>query len=284
MKSSLLIILLAVNLGVRILTAFGVNKIPCMDSHYLSQTQMIINSNFSVNYIHLTPLYGFILNFMFLCTNDVFLASALLYVFFSFGITYLLYEIAKLLFNERCAYIVLGITAFLPHLTVAIAGYSHTACVASFFVLLSLSLLLKIVIMQNFSLLNCIFFAIISILAIFIRPENLIIQIFLLIWIAFAFKNWSLQNSSKLLLIIGLISCGVLIHKSFIQSVSKSSTISVFSDKQYSYLTYMHTLSLRKTNSIVDSVAIFEGEQKFGSAIRNEFSILNAIKIIQLLH
>ncbi len=274
-KSNLLLIL-SITLLVRIITVFLIGKIPCMDFSYWNEANNILNGS-SKQPIYLVPSYGFLLYFLNKVLGSLFLASSICYVLFSFCIALLMYLIAKVMFNERTATITLLLITFMPNLTVAVAGYSHTSTVSLAFILSALYVL----ILGNFSkmkLTSCIiYFTVSSALAIFIRPESIIIIISILL-LTILNKDLKLINRLKIILISSvLLFTAIKGHQIWIKHNTNSQYAGTFSDNKYTYLTFMHTLSLKNGTGIVDSIALDLSIKSFGSPESNRWSTIKAI-------
>lgn len=270
-------ILLFVTLIVRVLTVFLIAKVPCMDSQYLDQATRFLNEVGSTS-ISLTPLYGILLYFLNSVFDSLFLASSICYISFSLSISIIMYLIAKELFNERSAIITLLIMILLPNLTVAVAGYSHTPTVSLALILFSAYIL----VLWNASKIKttyCIsLFSVSSILAIYTRPESIIIVVALALLSSFNNEVKLRQRLFFTTFSLMLITISVFTHHAIIRQRSNAKYVGAFSDAQYSYHTFMHTLSLRNQTGINDSIAMRLSIQEFGHPEDNDWSISKAVK------
>ena len=180
--------------------------------------------------------------------------------------------------SRRTGMIALLILLFLPNLTVAIAGYSHTLTVGVFFVLVSIYLIILLSYSGIKFLIPTLLFSVSSILAIYIRPESIIIilSLYLLLMIK---RNIKILNKVCFLcLSLVLISTGIFFHAKFIKQKSNSVTAGIFSDKKYSYLAFIHAYCLHTGANINDTTAIKLSARYFGTPESNDWSIYNAIK------
>ena len=185
--------------------------------------------------------------------------------------------------------LILGL--FLPNLTTAVAGYSHTTTVSAFFILAALYALISFVKGSGSPIKYGLYFAFFTLAGTFIRPESLVILMVLSLCIFF-YKSRIIH---KKVLFIGLswliIAIGLMGHGAFVKSRSNSKHPSLFSDAGYTYRTYMATFSDARhkykyyENSIVlkcdtcveDTVALNLSTQAFGSAESNQYSMFRAM-------
>jgi hypothetical protein len=285
------ILLLLATLAVRILTVFIIGKTPCMDPSYLWQANNIINSPGKVA-IYITPSYGFLLYFLDIFTKSIYLSSSILYIIFSFGDVLISYLISRELFSEKAGKIVIILMLFFPNVTVAVAGYSHTSIVSSFFILLSIYALIRFTQSRSNYLSAAILFSLAIIIGTYIRPESLVISVALSLLIFLKNGQQRTQKIYFLLLSYFIITTGVFLHGAFIKHKSSSSYASTFSDAKYTYITYvcvfsdvnqglkpssgnMHTSS---GAAYSDSLSLALSAEAFGTPESNHWSILRAIE------
>ncbi len=283
-------ILLFATLIVRVLTVFIIGKTPCMDPNYLAQANHIINSVGKVD-IYITPSYGFLLYFINIFTKSLFLSSSIIYIFFSFGISLMAYFVAKELFNEKTGIVALILLLFFPCITVAVAGYSHTSIVSSFFILLSIYTLVKFTLSKTGFVYSALLFSFSTIIGTYIRPESAFILLILALMIFWRNGLPLKQKVYFLLLSYFLVISGVFLHGAFIKNRSSSPYASTFSDAKYIYITYvcvfsdmrsMYNGTSAKANTSngsasSDSVSLALSTEAFGTPESNNWSIRNAI-------
>ncbi len=280
--------LLFLTLVIRILTVFIIGKTPCMDITYFAQADRILHSAGKVD-IYITPSYGFILYFLNIIFHSLYISSAVVYILFSFGAALMSWLIARDLFDERSGLLTLLLLLFFPNLTVAVAGYSHTVVVSSFFILLGVYILLRFSSSGKNYFYPALFFSLTTVAGTYIRPECVLIlgglSLFIFLRNSQALKQKIYFMSLSLLIIIS----GIFLHAELIKYKSASQYPSAFSDSKYVYITYVCTFSDIKNASLgqigakgsaefSDSVSLKLSEDAFGSPESNHWSIFRAIK------
>lgn len=273
----LLPLLLIITCLVRFLTVFLIGKVPCMDQEYLVEASRLLDDTHR-HPIGLAPSYGILLYGLNSVTGSIFMASSICYVIGSFLVSLFSYLIARTIFNEKTALIVLGLLIFIPNLTVAIAGYSHTPVVGLALLMCAAYILLlyhrsRLPLFQS-----VIGFGLMASLSIYFRPENLLVVMALLFVSAFnsglrAVRRIFFIAGSALLLVLALNG-----HARFIKNNSSSPHVGVFSDAKYSYRAFIHTLSLRDIGVIDDERALALSIPLYGTPESNEWKISTAIR------
>lgn len=269
--------LLIITFLVRCLTVVLIGKIPCMDQEYLVEASRLLDDP-GRHPIGLAPSYGILLYGLNAFTSNLFVASSICYVISSFLVSLFAYLIARTIFNEKTGLIVLGLMIFIPNLTVAIAGYSHTPVVGLAFLMCAAYILL----LHNRSVLPLLYavigFGSIATLSIYFRPENIIVVVALLIVSVF---NTGLRPLRRLIFISGSVLMLFITlsgHAWFIKNNSSSSHVGTFSDAKYSYRAFIHTLSLRDIGVINDERALELSIPLYGTPESNEWKISTAIR------
>lgn len=270
------VILLVITFLVRLFTVLLIGKIPCMDNEYLVEAGKLLDDA-NRHPIGLAPSYGILLYALHAITGSLFISSSFCYVIGSFLVSLFAFLIAKAIFNERTGIIVLSLMIFIPNLTVAVAGYSHTPIVGLAFLMAAIYIL----VLYNKSAISLTtglaLFGLMSTLGIYFRPENLIVV--LLLVLIFLFNKANTLNK-RLLFSIGSILITVVainLHAGFIKNNSSSLHVGAFSDSKYSYRAFIHTLSLREIGIIDDTLALNLSVPAFGTPESNEWKISAAI-------
>ncbi|MHB8258886.1 MAG: hypothetical protein ACYDCN_09605 [Bacteroidia bacterium] len=271
--------LLVLTLLVRIFTVYYVGKFPCMEASYFEEAKQLFSDSDKINLFY-PPAYPILLVLFQNILSSEILSSWWVYIFFSSFTSLILYLLIKEMFDENISLIAIILLIFLPNISVAVAGYSHTLTVGSFFLISYFYFLWKI---WNSDTLNfkyivlAVFFAL---SACFFRPDNLLIIFGLIcvtcLYIIFSRKKTNYLWSSTIIIIS--IAAGLFTHSICVKEKSNSKITTIFSEAQYSYLTFTHTLSLRAGKGINDSIATRLGTIAFGTPTSNNYSILKAIK------
>jgi 4-amino-4-deoxy-L-arabinose transferase-like glycosyltransferase len=288
--NSKVLLLFAATLLIRIVTVLYIGKIPCMDPQYYRQAYGLFNLKGKID-LFITPSYGILLYIAQSLLKSPFLASAILYILFSFGSSVMSYLLASKLFNQKTGEVLLVLGLFLPNFTTAVAGYSHTTTVSAFFILTALYILVSFLKGHGSPFVYGFLFGLISLAAAFIRPESLAILVVLSLAM-FVYKTRTIHKKFVFLLLSwAIIGIGLAGHGAFIKNRCNSPYPSTFSDARYSYRTYMATFSDARhkykyyENSLVlkcdtcaeDTVALALSTQAFGSAQANHYSVFSAM-------
>lgn len=273
-----LTVLLVLTLVVRILCVFIIGKVPCMESDYLSEGKNIVDGTSCV--IYLSPLYSVLVYSLSILFDSIFYASSLIFIVSSTLVSYYIYSICKLWFNEQAANTSLLFALFIPNLTVSIAGYSHSVILG---IALELAALFQLLIYFNKNTFKNLALALLfTILTICIRPELIVVIVpfyFMLLTYDIIFlKNRSFAKSIFAGVFFILLSLSIFMHKEFVKSCSiNKETAGIFTDNTYSYFTFIHTYSIRYFNTINDQQAISASKPFIGSPEENQYSIPTAI-------
>ena len=270
---------------VRVGTVFVIGKLPCMEPNYLRVVEALTQSPERIA-VQLAPTYGFLLAALGPIFRTSTVASGVLFVCFSTLLSGAGFLLAKRLFDELTAKIFAILLIFLPHFTVAIAGYSHSVVVgvallwSAFYV--NSSLLVGFAAGTGWQgkgrFAQVVATVLLYTLAIYIRPENAVL-VFPMIFInglvfGESLTNDTLKVSAGVAVALGL---AIALHGVFIGQRNIESSAGLFADKSYSYITFLHTLSMRSSGRIDDDLAMDLGEAAFGRAEANGFSVPRAV-------
>jgi hypothetical protein len=299
---------------VRVVTILFIGKIPCMDSIYLQLGTEIFSD--TVGTVKLSPFYSVVIFLLTNILGGLFNASAAVYIFGGMIISVYIYLSAKLIYDETTARIALLISAIFPSITIAVAGYSHSVVLAAAFEIMAVYYFLWFLKSKNF--LYVLFVVPLIILSIMTRPEALIVVVpFILIVCLLKlyeentgfYNEDSLQETSIatqessaasapigvmlgmvfreknksilifLLIIVSSVVCFTLAHKSFVYQFSHDKTYAgVFTDKVYSYMTFVTTFSMREYGQYGTPQEIMDTSVPFiGTPESNNYSVLTAI-------
>lgn len=264
---------------VRLFTVVFINKIPCMEGDYLTLGAKLFTGEKTI--IGLSPFYSLVVYITTVVFGSLKMASVVIYTFGSFAIVFFLEKITRLLFNERAALIVLLLAIFLPNLTTAVAGYSHSVVLSNAFEFAAIYYLFQFFTTDKIKFL--LVTAFLSLVCIAIRPENVVILSILFALTSFYIvvirKKQSyltiLRNGSIYYAIIGLFVIG---HQHYVTNHSSADAHpGTFSDNTYSYGTFIDTYSLRYDEKIVRPLSISESTPRIGSPADNDYKISKAI-------
>lgn len=270
--------LILLSLLVRIITIFLIGKTPCMEPSYLFQGEQIFKGTAEI--LYLSSLYAIVVYVLTLLTGSLFTASALIFILGSTLTSVMIYLIAKHFFGEKTGAYALLFAIFLPNLTVAISGFAHSVILGTALDLSAIYFLLKYY--ENPSYKRLLWVCAGSVLSIYTRPETLIILVpFFMLFGMYQISNYT-ENKKILIrnaiLYVAFICLFCFAHKQFVYHNSKNkATANVFSDSKYSYLTFIHTYSIRYFDVVDDDKAIKASTPFIGTPEENHYSVFKAV-------
>jgi hypothetical protein len=264
----------------RTLLPILIGTLPPMENLYISLGQKLFETNDLVT-IRVSPFYATILYF-----SNIFgswqITSWLIYTISSIGLGWIVYLMAKEMFDQRTAQFSLAILILHPSLTFAVVGFSHTVVISTSLLYLSLYSYWKILHRKQETLM-CLIGSLSATLATLIRPELLLY--FVLFSCAYiAINIYSIVKRKQyrtFLLNIGMIvifSTLIIFQYGLIKQRTDSIYMNLFTDARYSYETYTHTLSLRSVGTIDEAVARELAFKAFGDPVANQYSIFKAMQ------
>jgi len=261
---------------INIITVSIIDKIPCMEPNYLNQGINILK--IEKTDINLSPLYSILIASLFNLTESLLIATSLTFVFFSTLMAYFVYKFTELNYGKGPGIIALILLFFFPISSVSIIGYSHSVIVSAAFLFGFIYFISNFRIsLNNKYLLASFIFALVSVLT---RPETLFVIFLVIIYNLFSLiiSKQKLKGGLLISFMIFGISSGLMLHKELVKSASQEqNNIGVFTKSKYSYMTFIHTYSMRYANAIDDELAIKYSEAHIGTPESNNFSIARAI-------
>lgn len=129
MKKNRIYAIIIITILTRIFCIFFINKTPCMEHEYYLQGEHILHGDAEI--LYLSSFYSLIIYTLTTLFNNLFLASAIIFILSSALISINLYLLGKLFFDEKTGIICASFAIFLPNLTVTVAGYSHSVILGS---------------------------------------------------------------------------------------------------------------------------------------------------------
>lgn len=271
--------LLSLILIIRSITVFTLDCTPPMELQYAFMADKLFNSNEKI-YISFAPGYSALLFLSSKLTGSYKIASYLIYIFSTTGFCFVLYIWIKEKYGNNAATIALWLLLFLPNTAITYTGYSHCIVAALFFLTLACYFYWKL--WRNETVLNHLSFNFSALCAIALRPEMVLLFIFLM----FCFYFFRLTNffaclksklSLKLMLFPVLLFSFMYIHKSFVQSRNINNSTTVFSDAFYSYRSFISVYCFKQGEIFTDSLSVALSTPHFGTPEQNNNSILKAI-------
>lgn len=211
--------------------------------------------------------------------NWVFTSQAI-YVLFSVLVAGVSYLIAKTLFDVVIARYTLAVMIFLPNLTAAVAGYSHTVVVFMFFLYLSVYAHWFLLLKQD-TVMGAIG-AVAGLAAASIRPEYVLyFLMFLLMYLGIVLYKVKgrglLRPMAPVIIVVGIFLTGAYLHYNFLLTRIASARMTLFGDASYAYHVYVDTLRFRAQGAIDEAEAERLVAAAFGSPEENRYSILRAV-------
>jgi hypothetical protein len=247
-----------------------------MEPAYLTQGLNILA--WEKTEIFYSPFYSIIVAALFSLFKSLFIASSVIYVTSAVLTSYFVYKFIKLTCEQEVANIALVLLWFFPILAVSVTGYSHSVVAATSFLF---GFLYYVNYFYNTSKNKYILITTVFALAsIFTRPETLIAIILVVIYVVFKMMVQKRQNNAYALILIFMIgmASGLFFHKEIVKSIStEQDTLGVFGNNSYSYLTFIHTYSLRYANIVDNDLALKYSQIHIGTPNSNNFSIFKAI-------
>lgn len=271
--------LLIMILIIRSITVFTLDCMPPMESQYAYMAEKLFSSNEKI-YISFAPGYSALLFLFSKLTGSYKIASYLIYIFSSTGFCFILYKWIKEKYGNNAAIIALWLLLFLPNAAITYAGYSHCIVAALFFLTLACYRYWKL--WRNETTANHLTFIFSALCAIALRPEMVLLFIFLMLCFYFLrLTNYiaclKSELSLKLILFPALLFSFMYIHKSFVQSRNINSNTTVFSDAFYSYRSFISVYCFKQGEIFTDSLSVALSTPHFGTPEQNNNSILKAM-------
>lgn len=262
---------------VRLTTILVLRHTPCMENDYLIEGLDILSGRESS--MRVSPTYSILVAILFNITGSLFVSSLLIFVVFSVLMAWYVYNWVLNNFGHSSAIIALIFLCFLPNTSIAVAGYSHTIVAST---AMELGLLLSI---SNYLHIKgnkqlC-FSLIYGLLCIALRPENIIVvfAIVSLVSIILQIKKFNQQAIKLFFSFVLVLICFLWMHKELVSIWGKKDqNLGIFSNNSYSYMTFIHTYSLRYSDVIEDTKAINYSTPFVGSPESNNFSLTKAIR------
>lgn len=256
-----------------------IDTVPPMEQSYFNLAQQFFESSKRFDF-YFSSGYSVLLYAVDVIFHNWKLSTQVIYVFFSVGIALVFYQFSKTLFDKKTALYSLMITIFLPNLTAAVAGYSHSVVVSLFF--LCLSFYFFLLILRKQKIIYSIIFSLFMLAATLIRADNVIyFIIFILIYLVVIIRQHKKRLPILSLFILGigviLYFIGLKIQYHLIQPRSSTNYLTLFGNKRYSYETYITTFSLRATGSYDARLDRKLSSVAFGTPEENQYSIMKAV-------
>ena len=264
----------------RTFTILYIDKIPCMDHHYLSLGELIQNGLKTNIGLITTPTYALLVKNLTNIFGNLFITSSVIFVFSNFMISLGLYNLTKLIYGNKAAWYVLFLSLTFPFLSINSAGYSHTLYLSTGFLIFSIFFYQSYLEKRNITYLP--FFILCVVLSTLVRTEMLFVSIFYATFASFYKFFFDKSDSKKLIgeiiLLIIILAIIIISFKNFITHISiDKSFVGLFNDYRYTYEVWTHTLSFRLKGYFDAEWSLMKSAELFGSPENNNYSILIAM-------
>lgn len=263
----------------RAFVVFGLDCMPPMESQYIFMADKLFNSHEKI-FISFAPGYSALLYLINLPIDNYRITSYLIFVLSSTLFCYIIYKWASEKYNRETGIISLYLLLFLPNAAISYAGYTH--CIVAALSLLTLSAYRFWKLWRNETTFNHLAFVLPALCAIALRPELILLFMFLMVCFYF-FRLTGIMNCTrseltwKLMLFPVMLTAFLYIHKSFVKSRNVNENTSAFSDSFYSYRSFVSVYCFRQEQPFTDSLAVALSTPHFGTPQENNNSIAKAI-------
>lgn len=267
----------------RLFVMITIGSVPDMEPSHIIQAKQLFETTYrSGPYLPsgYTPTYSVLLYVINRVFDNWSFTSQAIYVLFSVLVAWVSYLIAKTVFDVEIARYTLAVMIFLPNLTAAVAGYSHTVVVAMFFLYLSAYAFWFL--LRKRAAVMALIGAVAGLMTVFIRPEYILYFVmFLLSYLGIvvykAKGQGLLRPMVSAIVMVSFFGGGLYLHHYLLLTRIASPHMTLFGDGWFAYHTYIHTLSLRAQGKIDGAEAEQLAAATFGSPEENRYSILRAI-------
>lgn len=253
--------------------------LPDLEFDYI-QTARAVFEHTGVHALYFPISYPSLLFGVHAVVGNWLLTTHLLYVAASTASAVFLYLLVRSMYGESVARRAVLLAMVMPNYTAAVVGYSHTPVVGHALLMAMLYAFYRMT-GEGDDRKWYVAAAAAGTAAVLVRPDMLLCFLLLLgVWM------WRRRRSAGSWQTIGLAMamCGfVVVALAGVERVAlradPTEPFGMLGNPRYSYNAYIHTLSMRALDGRLESdAAIRLGEQAFGSAVSNDYSILRAMR------
>lgn len=255
------------------------HTLPDLEFDYI-QTARAVFEHTGVHALYFPIAYPSLLYGVHALVGNWLLTTHLLYVVASTASAVLLYLLVRPMYGESVARRAVLLALVMPNYTAAVVGYSHTPVVGHALLMALLYAFYRMT-GDGDDRKWYVAAAVAASAAVLVRPETLLCFLLLLgVWV---WTRWHTVSPARTVGVAMAMCAFVLLALVGVERVAlradPTEPFGLLGNPRYSYSAYIHTLSMRALDGRVDSdAAIRLGEQAFGSAASNEYSILRAAR------